>query len=309
MKVRKQVLLWIGVAAVLVAGSASAQGQNPPPAKRPGNESAATKLPAATAAAITKRVEQFLRNQYAWGSAFSVEAGPVTVAPASDLYEVPVKVTVEGQSDTAIVYVSKDGRYMFRGELQDLNNDPLVEIRSELKPDGFASKGPADAKVTVVEFADFQCPVCRQLEYVLRSVLPQYPQVRFVFMDFPLEQMHPWAMTAAIAGHCALQQSQDAFWKFHDSIYDSQNLISVENASSKLTDLASKAGVDLAAYQGCMADPESAEVIRKSLNKGRALNVMGTPTVFVNGRRFVGPDQALLEQFLQFDLEPGTPKP
>ena len=86
---------------------------------------------------------------------------------------------------------------MFRGEIQDLNGDPLADTRQQLHLEGYPSKGPANAKVVLVEFADFECPVCRQLDQGLRELLVKYPQVRLVFKDFPIEQIHPWARTAA----------------------------------------------------------------------------------------------------------------
>jgi len=294
----KRSTLLLVVALAMAASSFVAFAQNSAPAEQSGNPS-----PAA-ATAIQTRVENILRNLYAWGSDIEIQAGPTSPSPIPGLYQVPVKVTTQGGSDTAIVYVSRDGRYMFRGEMQDLDSDPLAVTRSALHLDGYASKGPPDAKVTVVEFADFQCPSCRQLAYILRAILPKYPQVRFVFKDFPLDQIHPWATTAAIAGHCALRQSQDIFWKFHDSVYDSQDLISAENASVKLAELAAAAGADPSAYQSCMVDPETAEKVKSSAEEGRALQLTGTPTMFVNGRRIVGPNQNLLQQYIQFDLSP-----
>src|SRR2546426_744600 len=86
-----------------------------------------------------------------------------SLAPAGDLYEVPVEVSAQGGSDTAIVYVTKDGHYMLRGDLQDLNGDPLGDTMRKLNLLGAASKGPADAKIVIVEFGDLECPSCRQL--------------------------------------------------------------------------------------------------------------------------------------------------
>jgi protein-disulfide isomerase len=251
---------------------------------------------------IEKRVEDFLRNWYAWGPEFQVKVGPVSQAPASELLEVPVLITADQGSEQALVYVTKDGHFMFRGDIQDLTVDPIAETRSHLHLDNYASKGPADAKIVLVEFGDFECPSCRQLDFLLRDILPKYPQVRLVFKDYPLESIHPWAMTAAIAGHCALQQSSDIFWKFHDSVYDNQDLISPENAFEKLTDLGVQSGVNKDKFQACRSDSKTQELIHASMDEGRSLQVTGTPTTFVNGRRLVGPDQPLLEQYLHFDL-------
>jgi protein-disulfide isomerase len=218
-----------------------------------------------------------------------------------------VEVSAQGGSDTAIVYVTKDGHYMLRGDLQDLNGDPLGDTIRKLNLQGAASKGPADAKVVLVEFGDLECPSCRQLDYVLRAVLPKYPQVRLVFKDFPLETIHPWAMSAAITGRCALQQSSDAFWKYHDSVYDNQDLISPENAYDKLLGFAVQAGAAEDKLKSCIADPKTQELVRQSMAEGHALDVTSTPTTFVDGRRMVGPDQTLLEQYIQFDSTHAAP--
>lgn len=259
-------------------------------------------LSPAAATAIQQRAQEFLRKLYAWGPDYQVKAGPVKSSVVTDLYEVGVEVSVRGESESAVVYVSRDGRYMFRGEMNDMTADPFAAIRQKLTLEGYPSKGPADASVVIVEFGDFQCPSCRQLDRILRQTLPNYPQVRLVFKDFPLEQIHPWAMTAALAGRCAFQQSSEAFWKLHDSIYDSQESITVENAYDKLIQLATDAGVPAAVLRPCMADPQTAESVRKSIAEGRSLDITSTPTTFVNGRRVIGPSEALLHQYLSFAL-------
>ncbi len=190
---------------------------------------------------------------------------------------------------------------MLRGDLQDLIADPLSETMMKLNIEGAASKGPSDASVVLVEFGDLECPSCRQLDLVLRAVLPKYPQVRLVFKDFPLVQIHPWAMSAAIMGRCALQQSSDAFWKYHDAVYDNQDLISPENAYTKLTELATQAGAAEDKLRTCASDPKTQALVEQSIAEGRAVDVTSTPTTFVDGRRLLGPDQPLLEQYIQFD--------
>ena len=300
----RAVLATICLAMTVTVGSAASfaqgsQGQKPaPPA------SGGAPLPAA---ALQKRVETYLRNMYAWGDGFDVKVGPLVPAPAGDLYQTTVVVTADGGSDSAVVFVSKDGRYVLRGELDDMNADPFADVKGQLHIENAASKGPKDASVVVVEFGDLECPVCRQLEQVLRAVLPQYPQIRFVFKDFPLESVHPWAMTAAIAGRCALEQNPDIFWKLHDSIYDSQDLISPENAVDKLVDLATAAGAKPDDLKACMADPKSKDAVKASQQDGANVEVTSTPTVFVDGRRFVGPNANVLQQFIEYDLHRQAP--
>lgn len=70
-----------------------------------------------------------------------------------------------------------------------------------------------NAKVTLIEFGDFQCPSCRELDRLLHEILPNHPEVRLVYKHFPLTEIHPWAMTAAIASQCTYQQDPKSFWK------------------------------------------------------------------------------------------------
>src|ERR1700680_3987969 len=140
---------------------------------------------------LTQTVEAFLRNYFAWGPSFQVKLGPFADASAPGFYEVPVHVTVGGQSDTGLVYVSKDGRFLMRGELHEIKIDPFAENRARLHIAGNPSRGPENAAITVVEFSDFQCPHCAELYRTLKELEPRYPQVHFVFKDFPLTQIHP----------------------------------------------------------------------------------------------------------------------
>ena len=249
---------------------------------------------------VESRVEQYLRNLYAWGPSFAVKVGPSRPSPIPDLLEVPVTVLTEGQSDTATVYVSKTGNFLLRGELADMSVDPFADIRSKLHVGSSPSMGPENAKITLIEFADFECPSCRQLDLVLRELLPQHPEVRLVFKHYPLTNIHPWAMTAAIASQCAFQQSPAAFWKIHDAIFDAQDLISPSNVWDKMLDLANQQGLNAEAYRACMINPETANQVKQTIEEGHALTITATPTTFVNGRRVVGPDKPIIEQYIAF---------
>jgi protein-disulfide isomerase len=167
--------------------------------------------------------------------------------------------------------------------------------------------GDPHAPVTLVEYADFECPVCRNLHDVLKGLLPNYAgKVRLVFKDFPIEQLHPWARTAALAGRCAYRQNPTAFWKMFDLIYDNQELISASTAWTKMTDFATEARLDSEAFKGCMASQEAAAAVNASRANGQLLEVNSTPTVFVNGRRLVGADPHLLEQYINYELAKST---
>jgi protein-disulfide isomerase len=252
---------------------------------------------------IQKTVEAYLRNLYAFGADTAVKVAAPKDIGVEGLEEVDIEVKVGENQQTGKVYVTRDGKYMFRGELSDLAKDPLAEARAQLQTKDSPSLGPANAPVTLVEFSDFECPVCRNLHDALRGLLSNYPQVRVVFKDYPIEQIHPWARTAALAGRCAYQQDPKAFWKMYDLIYDGQETISAENAWGKMTDFAGRSGLNADAFHACMASPEAGAAVNASRENGIQLEVNSTPTVFVNGRRIVGADPHILEQYIKYELD------
>jgi len=275
-----------------VAQTSSGKQQTAPP-KAPDSQSTKPGSP-------ESRVEAYLRNLYAWGPDFDVKVGPSKPSPISDLLELPVTVSMGGQSDTATVYVSKTGNFLLRGELADMSADPFADTKSKLHIGNSPSMGPADAKVTLIEFADFECPSCRQLDLVLRELLPQHPEVRLVFKHYPLTDIHPWAMTAAIASQCVYQQNPAAFWKFHDAVFDAQDVISPENVWDKLLDIVTQEGLNVDAYKACLTSPDATNQVKQTIQEGHALKVTATPTTFVNARRVVGPDKLQLIQYIGF---------
>jgi protein-disulfide isomerase len=264
---------------------------------------AAGAAPTAASSPVQKSIEAYLRHLYAFGSDVSIVVGPLKGTPVEGIMIVDIDVTIGENKEAAKFYVSKDGKFLFRGELSDMTKDPLAENRANIQMNDAPSLGDPKAPVTLVEYSDFECPVCRNLHDVLRGLLQNYAgKVRVVFKDFPLEQIHPWARTAAIAGRCAYQRDPKAFWKMYDFIYDNQELISAENAWTKMADYAGQSGLDTAAFKSCMASPEAGAAVNASRANGQKLEVNSTPTVFVNGRRLVGADPHLLEQYINYEL-------
>src|SRR5260370_6246600 len=256
---------------------------------------------------LQKNVEAYLRRLYALGPNVQLTVSAPKESEVPGLLETTVDVKDGENSQSAKFYLSKDGKYLVRGEVSDLSKDPMAETRALLQTKDAPSLGDPKAPVTLVEFSDFQCPVCRSLHDVLRGMLTNYPQVRVVFKDFPIEVLHPWARTAALAGRCAYQQDPKAFWKVYDAIYDQQEVISPENAWAKMADFAGQSGLNPDAFKACMASPEAAAAVDASRANGQQLDVNSTPTVFVNGRRLVGADPHALEQYIQYQLAQQKP--
>jgi protein-disulfide isomerase len=282
----------ITLVALLVSGSPGF-AQAPP---------ASAAAPSAHQSQILQSTEAFVRNLYAWGPEFKVRLGPMTPSPSPEFYLVPIHVTINDQTDSGTVYVSKDGQTFLRGEIYDMSSNPFAENLAHLNIEGNPTSGPANGRVTIVEFSDFECPHCRDLSRSLKTLETQYPQVRVVYKDFPLTQIHPWTETASIGARCAYIQSPAAFWKIHDAIFESQDLISPENIWEKLLGFASTAGLDADAFKTCMSSPEAKKAVEANRADGEALNVNSTPTAFVNGRMLASSDKSALEQYIKYEL-------
>ena len=262
----------------------------------------ATAVPAASQTPLQKAVEVYLRQLYALGPDVELTISAPKESEVPGLLETTVDVKSPENTQSAKFYLSKDGKYLIRGEVSDLSKDPLAENITQIQMKDAPSMGDPKAPVTLVEFSDFECPVCRSLHDVLRGLLPNYPQVRVVFKDYPIEILHPWARTAALAGHCAYAQDPAAFWKLYDDIYDHQDLISASNAWMKMTEYAGQAGLNADTFRACLASPEAKAAVDASRANGQQLDVNSTPTVFINGRRMVGADARLIEQYIQYEL-------
>jgi len=290
------------VACLIAAGCAAVPSWSQE-AKKPDPAAASVQAPpSADQVRLTKPVEAFVRQLFGWGPNIKVTLGTLEQSPAADFYTVPIEIMLNGQKENGDVYVSKDGKTLLRGEIYDMSADPFAANRAKIHFDGSPSKGPADARVTIVEYADFECPHCRELWEELGVIEKQYPQVRIVYKDYPLTTIHPWANTASLGARCAFEQSPAAFWKVHDAIFQNQDVISPENVWDKLTQFAADAGLNADTFKACLSSPDTQKAIDASHAEGVALGVNSTPTVYINGRPIVGGDVNTLSQYIEFEL-------
>jgi protein-disulfide isomerase len=290
----------VGLGALILLGSLCIAQESKPAGDAPAAAAPAPMSP--EQARLSKSTEAFVRQLFGWGDSIKVTIGPFAPSAAPDFYTVPIEVVLNDQKETGEVFVSKDGKTLLRGEIFDMSVDPFAANRAKIHIDGSPTKGPADAPVTLVEFADFECPHCRELWEALQAVEPKYPQIRIVYKDYPLTQIHPWANTASLGARCAFEQSPAAFWKVHDEIFMNQDVISTENVWDKLVEFAGAAGLNTDTFKGCMSAPDTQKAIDESHAEGVALGVSSTPTVYINGRPLVGGDVATLSQLIDFEL-------
>jgi len=151
-------------------------------------------------------------------------------------------------------------------------------------------RGPESAKVTIVEFADLQCPACKAAKPVILSVLENNPTtVRLVFRHFPLSSLHQHADETALAAEAA--KNQNKFWEMYDKLYDTQDEWSVQSKrkiSGFLKNIATGLGLDGTKYDTDKASTAARDIVARDMADGDALGVTATPTLFVNGQKIEG---------------------
>ena len=237
-------------------------------------------------------VETYLRHLLAVIPEVQVQIDDPKPSAVPDLRQFTVRLIYGQQSQEETFYLSKDGREVIRGYVYNLTQNPFKEDLDKLSKIGLApSFGTAGAPVVVVEFSDFECPMCKEEAKILRKNLTAaYPKdVRFYFKDFPLEQIHPWAKAAAIAGHCVFRQNPQAFWQYHDWMFEHQADINPANLKDKVLEFAqSVKDLDGMQLGRCLESKATEGEVDASIALGKSLGINATPTVFINGRRLVG---------------------
>jgi protein-disulfide isomerase len=193
-----------------------------------------------------------------------------------------------------------------QGSLYDIGQNPFKNDLDKLKTDLQPSFGTPGAPVVLVEFSDFECPMCKEEAKTLRdNLMSAYPkQVRFYFIEFPLDQIHPWAHAAAIAGRCIFRQNAAAFWDFHDWIFAHQDEIKPENVKDKILEFAKGKDLDVLQLTRCMDNKETEAEVSKGVALGKEVGVGATPTLYINGRKLVGRvDWPNLRSVIDYEIE------
>jgi protein-disulfide isomerase len=213
-----------------------------------------------------------------------------TPSAYKNLFRVLVHLSMSGRKVAdRVFYVSADGERFLNGAVWDLHQNPFLDTLQNLPTDG-PSFGPANAKVTMVVFSDFECPYCREFAKTVRDNIPQKyaNNVRVIFKDFPLDSVHPWARAAAEASHCVAGQKPAAFWAFHDWFFEHQEEVNPGNVKEKTLVIAKEQNLDIAKLSTCLDTHATAKEVENDLDAGRRLQIQQTPTAFVNGRMIGG---------------------
>lgn len=270
------------------------------------------RLPAPPAAAVKKSaldkatLEAYVRHLFVWGPQITVKVADPKPSQVPGFVEVKVTGSAGAASQDETFLISKNGLKILRASVFDVRENPFKSELDKLKTDFTPGYGTPGAPVVLVLFSEYQCPFCREEARMLReNIVKTYPtQVRVYFKDYPLDQIHNWARSASIAGHCVARLNPAAFWDFHDWVFDKQSQFTPENLKPKVLEFAAQKQVDTLQLAQCMDTKATEAEIAKNIAEAKALGVSSLPTLFVNGRRLTGQiPWPNLRQIIDFELE------
>ena len=274
-------------AAAIILLSTSLWGQAKPATTPSSSAPAASSAPSGSLTEQT--INEFLRHTFGYDQ--NLKWKVLEIKPAADpsLNEVTVMMSTPQGQQVLKLFVTPDQRHAINGEFVPFGTDPYLDARQILqKKTNGPARGPADAPLTIVEFGDLQCPVCKRAQPVIERLLKDVPNARLIFQQFPLVQIHRWAMAAAKYGNSVSNQNNDAYWKFVDVVYghqDEMQQLTEDKVLPLLKQYAGESGVNADQAEQCTNDAKTSLAINDSLELGRELDVTGTPTLFVGGRK------------------------
>ena len=213
----------------------------------------------------------------------------IQTTPAAGVSHVTVLVTDKGANakvQPTAFYVLADGTHAIAGDsVMNFGPKPFAATRAKLaaQADG-PWRGAAGKELELVEFADMQCPHCKDAQVSMDQLAKDFPNAHIVYQNFPLAGIHPFATKAAVYGVCVAQAKPAAFWTYLQAVYDTQGGLTVEDGDRTLAAAVTKAGLDTGAIGSCAATPEAQAKVLASVKLAESIGVDQTPTLAVNGR-------------------------
>ncbi len=281
-------------------------------------------------AALTRRIEVMVRSHFNVPSDYSVLLGARKPSQVSGYDALPVAFSHNGKTTNVDFLISTDNTKLARLETFDLNKDPAFNIDVKDRP----VRGNPEAKVTVINFDDLECGYCARMHQTFFPTTVDHYKglVKFVYKDFPLEEIHPWAVHAAVNANCLASQSADVYWTYVDYLHSHGHEVDgddrdVKKSFAALDRIARQEGtlgkLDNSALDACIAKQDESKV-RASANEAMSMGLEGTPALFIDGEKVPGAlpqpqlwqviDRALRAEGVQPPPEPAdapaqTPRP
>ena len=262
--------------------------------------------PIATDPAKDAALKTYLQKHFKIPSPDLIKLGPAFRTPIEGLFARQLIVSNEqGQNVSTSLFFDKNETKAIIGQYIDTSMEPWGRTNmGGVSLDDRPTQGPANAPVTIVEFADFECPFCAHAFSVIETLVntTYKGKVKVIFKAYPLN-VHPWAMKAAEAAECARMQNPDAFWDFARYFYTNQGSINAKNIQDNVDKLAKTQKLDAPSLKACMDSAQTEARIKQDQTDGNSIHVSSTPTFFVNGIPVVGlPDGKIMDYVIESEL-------
>lgn len=255
---------------------------------------AQTESQAASDPAANRRIEVTIRSQFSIPQDYDVAIGGRKPSKISGYDELPVTVSHGTRTQIISFLISTDGKKLARLETYDLTHDPSSTIDIAGRP----VRGNPNAKVTIINFDDLECPYCARMhQQLFPKTFERYKdKVRFVYKDFPLVEIHPWAMRASVDADCLASQSSDVYWGYVDYLHSHAQEVTGEDRDVTKSNAAldriarqeaSVGKLDTQKLEACIAKQDDSQV-KESLKEASGLGLEGAPALFVNGEKING---------------------
>src|SRR6476646_6243787 len=277
---------------------------------------------------VSRRIEQQVRIFYTIPPNVKLVLGPTKPSEFTGYDALTITFDGGDKKKTYDFLLAKDGKTLLRMTKLDLSKDPFAEIMKKIDVNGRPTRGNSQAKVVAVNYDDFECPFCSRMHQTLfPTLLKEYgDRVVFIYKDFPLAEIHPWATHAAVNANCLAAQNPDAYWDFADYVHANQKEVSGPERSDVKAQFATldrltleqgqKHGLDLARLQSCVKEQKD-DAVQASVREANGLGVSATPTMFINGEKLDGAvpppelraalDRALKDAGVQQASQPASP--
>ncbi len=246
---------------------------------------------------LARKIERQVRSFYNLPADVKINIG--SIAPSNDVpgYD-SVSVTLGDTQEKQYKFlISKDRNTMLRLTKFDLTKDPYTDLMSKIDVTGRPTRGAKSAKVVVVDYDDFECPFCSRMhETLFPEILKEYgDRVQFIYKDYPLAEIHPWAIHAAVDANCLASQNPDAYWDFADYIHANKREVDSEKTSGARLEAIDKMAMlqgqkhnlDANKLQACVK-AQNEDGVRAEMKEADGLGVAATPTLFINGQKIDG---------------------
>jgi len=245
---------------------------------------------------LAQQIDRQVRAHYSLPPEVKLELGSLRPSDFANYDELTITFVNPDKKQPYDFLLSRDHKTLLRVTKMDLSKDPYAEVMKKIDVSGRPTRGNKNAKVLVVNYDDFECPFCSRMHATLfPEIFKEYgDRILIIYKDYPLEEIHPWAVHAAIDANCLAAQSADAYWDYADYLHANQHAVSSkgrEGENAELDRLAEGQGrtyrLDDAKLQACMKAQDD-KAIRDSLKEGDDLGVNATPAMFVNGQKLDG---------------------